>query len=343
MKEETLTIGSDQEDLRLNVRRLKAVNTREILFNGGRTKEYVLSETTFTKKRMFLGRYEAEVKGLTVMDSARISVPKIACSWIDNQGGNVTLERIDDPRLDQALWNNPNLENLDNVGKLLAQIHSVHTGFEVTTDLARMRFFYFVKEIKQRASIPESIHEVALKAMDKACLDLNQSSSGYIHGDFNMQNIFCGKSGLLTVFDWEHSQQGPGLYDVGVFASFLYVLVTDGGWSFPVYQRAVETFLNGYSSVIPLSEKSLDIIKTLIFLGHRIPAQYYRFVLEFLAVTQDRADVLKVLKGNTSGSVSEEILASAGITINDSWKGKLLGALQQKDYQIDYGYWNRNQ
>lgn len=251
---------------------------------GGIQKEYEKTSTTFTKRGIWPERYHNEITGLSIASQHGIVVPTVISHSLNESGGTVTMKRIYQPRVDQILWGNPQHKLFNEIGAMLVSIHQLPVQTEeVLLVLLKRRFQDLQSDVLRLSTLRFNVFNMVTQTMqDISQKILNRSKGEFIHGDFTLQNMFGGNG--IIIYDWEHSGTGSSLYDIGVFLSFMILLVTDGGWSFKDYYAAANCFLDGYSGLWPLGEEDLCMIDGLRFLGHRQIAQYYLFVLEYLAI-----------------------------------------------------------
>jgi len=318
-------------------RRLKAIPTESILLSGKRFKEYQITETTFTKSKMWPDKYEAELRGIELAKASGLNVPEIVEHNLD-EWGSITYKLVRAPRLDQTVWTSYNAATLSAVGSTLAQLHHIKAEGEPNTIVFPRRNKYFLDDMRRRASLPEDCFTYAEMAFNKATSVIYQSNKvGFVHGDFGLQNIF--DTDPLTVFDWEYSHTGFPVFDIGTCLSDMIFGVTEGNWSLQNYfegtQRVIEAYKLDNSEVIPPDE----ILSTLRFLGQRVPPQFYLFAIEKLAVSDEIKAVERVLMGRTSIDESIVILKSHGIEMDNLWGGKVLKALSQGGYQFNPNLW----
>lgn len=316
---------------------LKAIPTESILLSGKRFKEYQITPTTFVKSKMWQDKYETELKGIELASANGIAVPEVISHSL-GEWGSITYRLIKTPRLDQTIWNDYSGDTLANVGSTLARIHQIKVDGEPSTVVFPRRNKYFLDDMRRRAIIPEDYFAIAETAFAKACSLIYQSGQpGFVHGDFDLQNIFGTEP--LTVFDWEYSHSGYPIFDLGTCLSDMVFAVTEGNWDLKNYSEGCRKVVEGYSSGSSAIQLDDNILTALRFLGHRVPPQFYLFAIEKLAINDGIDEVKEILNGNTSPDESREMLKAHGIELDDLWGEKILKALSRGGYQSNPDFW----
>lgn len=334
-KEDELTTSAQAFD-----HHLKAVPTDSLLLSGRRFKEYKTTQDTFTKLKMWPERYEAELAGISLARSVGVSVPEVIDHNIDVQWGSVSYRFIEAKRLDQVVWSSgPSPELIFDAGSTLAQIHQAKPATEPIADVFVRRHTYFLDDMRQRSSIPEDCYTLANQTFKKIeTIIKDQGERGCAHGDYVLQNVFDTKP--MTVFDWEYSHSGFCPFDAGSFLSNMLFAATEGNWNFTDYHENYSNFLKGYE----LTGHNLGVEKELIaglrFLGHRVPPQFYLFVMEKLAILDSKKEVEEILNGGVTPIEAKLVLKQHGVEMDENWGEKVLVKLQSGGYKPDVNFWN---
>ena len=104
-----------------------------------------------------------------------------------------------------------------------------------------------------------------------------------IHGDFIMQNIFCGNDGGLIIFDWENSSWSDPVYDLACFLSFFFVvLVKSEVYTLADFGRMEKAVLETYDNSLPLSSFDIERYQFFRTLGHHCMYPFYILLIHFL-------------------------------------------------------------
>lgn len=316
---------------------LKPLPTNSITPRSGRSTEYKITNTTFTKSNLQPNRYKAELQGIRLASLSGINVPNI----IENnlkELGSITYEFINSPRLDQTIWNDFNENTLVDIGSTLGRINKIKTEEDLKTDVFLRRNKHFLDDMRYVATIPNDYFTLAENTFKKACAVIYKNEQiGFVHGDYGFQNIF--NTNPLTVFDWERSHMDYPIFDIGTCLSYMIFATTEGNWSMENYFNGIKKITEGYKLENPNIKLSGEVLSTLRFFSYRVPPQFYLYVIEKLAINDGIHEVRDVLEGKTTFDESKIILRQCGVEMDKFWGERILKTLSKGGYQSDPFFW----
>jgi len=197
---------------------------------------------------------------LKFLESRPMKTPKVF-GYCELQGRPVVLmEYLAGMTLEDRLLNGPpvDLELFEAVGRELGAIHLVtfdRAGFigpkmEIGTEFENFTEFvgrFIERTLNDLESQPQKIELESVRRFRKLVQDKwhiavkTEKLHQLAHCDFNPKNILvsCDRSEVTGVIDWEFSDSGNGLIDIGNFFRFSY--------DYPPGAR--ERFIGGYQSI----------------------------------------------------------------------------------------------
>ncbi|WP_159021544.1 phosphotransferase [Formosa sp. L2A11] len=149
------------------------------------------------------------------------------------------------------------------IGKLMAKFHNVTTSKSIermtytTETLLDLPFEYANAYFKE--TLPEmQFIKAQSEAIKAQFLNINKKNvrSGIIHLDIWYDNMSVKNSEEMTVFDFDFCGNGSCILDVGYFCKQLFHIEADKS----IYELKKAKFLEGYQSVLKLSEDELQLI-----------------------------------------------------------------------------------
>jgi Ser/Thr protein kinase RdoA (MazF antagonist) len=171
----------------------------------------------------------------------------------------------------------PDYESLKNcrlVGESIARLHTLSTGFESTyerthldlkgllddsMDVIRQYFPHQPSAINKIERIAQAV-KATVQAVPDELLDY-----GICHGDLHGGNLHIHED-LVTLFDFEECAFGYRAYDLGTFK-----------WNLGSNKQSKEkwsAFIEGYSSIRPLTESAHAVIDTFVIIRELVEAAY---------------------------------------------------------------------
>ncbi|MDW5290403.1 phosphotransferase [Formosa sp. PL04] len=149
------------------------------------------------------------------------------------------------------------------IGKLMAKIHKITENKFInriqysTETLLDLPYTYANKYFKDTLTEMQFIKQKS-EEISKTFQAVNKKKVRYgiVHLDIWYDNMSVKNSNEITIFDFDFCGNGWFVYDVGYFCKQLFHIETDKA----VYESKKARFLEGYNSVLKLSEEELELI-----------------------------------------------------------------------------------
>lgn len=187
---------------------------------------------------------------------------------------------------------NPNLDQIEQFGKILGQFHSLTAGFK--TKNRRLHIFNSEETKKHFAlnkkKIVHSKFKNATEFVSKVEKELDSMDfaqdlpSGMIHEDLGKRHVLWNKGKVASLIDFDRTYYGPLILDLGQALRGWCFVNNWTAWS----NQNVRALLKGYQSKRKLTGTEKQFLFDAIKFG--VLERSISFFLRFIEVTQDPKD-----------------------------------------------------
>ncbi len=199
---------------------------------------------------------------------------------------------------------------------LLGKIHSELRGYKelpvgigpdffryMTPESAKQSYFYSYENAKQKGETGILVGlEFRIQLMDKMPdwkFDLSKLTYCNTHGDYNVNQIICGKEKINAVIDWTCACQHPVIWEITRSFFLAEPTCVDGNFNETEFKKYVE----GYCSVAPLTQYDKDNLLKIYYYQLAVCDYYSQYLNadihkkeEYLSQAEFATKVLKELQ-----------------------------------------------
>ena len=150
-------------------------------------------------------------------------------------------------------------ETCFSIGSLMAKMHdlTLHKTIDRVSfnkqSLIELPYEHLKQLFSEKLPEMEFIKEIGASFQNS---DFDNIPNGVVHLDIWYDNMAVKNEKEITIFDFDFCGNGSQILDVGYFFKQLFFIESDK----EQYELKVQSFLNGYQKIRPLSDKELRLI-----------------------------------------------------------------------------------
>jgi len=155
----------------------------------------------------------------------------------------------------------PTSLDLQNMTKILAQIHTLHFSTHANYDMWLTLHLLREYANKQKYLNPQDLSLTQKVTRDLSLIDLSRLSKSIVHFDLHRENAMKNSKGEYCILDLASCDYSHTIFDLGTFiALFCFDPINNPSASVTIYKSVVEVYLKHRS----LSDYELSVLSTII-------------------------------------------------------------------------------